>query len=89
VDEAVAVTLEYHGRFRQMAGADREVVPVPPTLAEAVSAVGGYVQERYGITPPYIMMINNRHVVGAMKHEGARPLKESDVFRLLPVISGG
>jgi molybdopterin converting factor small subunit len=89
VDEVVSVTLEFHGRFRQMAGADRESVPVPPALAEAVSAVGSYVRERYGITPPYIMMVNNRHVVGAMKQEGARPLTESDVFRLLPVISGG
>jgi len=89
VENEIAVTIEYHGRFRELAGLKQEIVTVSPGLSTAHTQVCAHVKERYGIEPPYILMVRNLNIIGALKADANKPLTNEDVFKFIPIISGG
>jgi molybdopterin converting factor small subunit len=89
VQEEVAVTIEYYGRFRELVGSKQEIIHVSPVLATAHTQVCAHVKEHHGIMPPYILMVRNLNIIGALKVNSNQSLTDEDVFKFLPTISGG
>ncbi len=46
-----------------------------------------YLKDSYGIVPPFNLLINGMHMIGAMK-KGVI-LKNGDDIKLIPFLSGG
>lgn len=82
----VNVKIAYFGRFRDKAGLEEEL-SVDEDIANAWGFILKHLKNSYGFTPPFIMMVNNMHINGALK-ENIR-LKDGDSFKLIPFLSGG
>lgn len=83
------VKIEYHGRYRNLTGVESEMIELPLLLPQAYENLRNYVRDKYAINPPYIMMINNMNIIGALKKDRNYLLKEEDIFKIIPFISGG
>lgn len=83
----VMIKIRYYGRYADRAGLAEEQLDVDPDVGNACQAVAGHLARKYGIEPPYNLLINDKHMIGAMK-AGLR-LKDGDVFHVLPFMSGG
>ena len=84
---SVKIKLEYYGRYAAKAGLKNEEVSVSENIAATYEHLVKYLKEKYGFEPPFVLMLNNMHIIGAVK-ENIR-LKDGDVFKLLPFMSGG
>lgn len=85
----VTVQIQYLGNFRDRAGKGEESLIVPANLPEAYQVILDHAKEKYGITPPFNLLLGKMHIVGALKKQAEIQLEEGMVFKLLPFISGG
>lgn len=86
---SVLIQIEYYADYIRQTNRKTEELLVSSTLSEAYQQILKHISEKHGIHPPFIMMMDNRHIAGVLKHHGAEPLKERTVFKILPFISGG
>lgn len=89
MQEFLKVKIEYHGRYTNLTGVKSEMVGLPLLLPQAYDNLRNYVRDKYDISPPYIMMINNKNIIGALKKDCNYILKKEDVFKIISFISGG
>lgn len=82
------VKITYHGRYTSLTGVESEMLELPLLLSQSYENLRGYLRDKYAINPPYIMMINNMNIIGALKKD-KYILKEEDVIKIIPFISGG
>jgi len=88
--------VKFFAQLRDLAGCAEDDAPAAATVGELIFALG----ERYGrkfrdklltaegeLGPEIVVMVNDRHVV----HLGGMdaPLKDGDVVRMLPLVTGG
>ncbi len=83
----VTIKIKYMGRYAKKTGVRIEELKVNENIEEAYQYLVKYFKEKYDFDPPYILMVNNMHIIGAIKNN--IPLKNGDVFKLLSFISGG
>lgn len=85
----VEVMLKYGGHFAVQTGCAQEPLEVDEQVEAACGQVQRFVQQRYQICPPYILLVGNQHMIGACKKRKDQPLQRGEVFQLLPFVSGG
>lgn len=83
------VKIEYFGHFIDLAGKASELFETSSDLRQAYTELLDYLKKSYAIGPPFILMIGNQHILGALKKRGDLPLGPDEVFRLIPFMSGG
>ncbi len=84
----VTVKMEYYAWYSTKTGLKSEEISVSPDVELAYESIVTYLEETYGITTPFILMLGNTHIIRALKQKTV--LKDGDVFKLVPtVISGG
>lgn len=83
---AVKVTIQYIG-YASRTGCKTEVLSISENIDEAYPFLVQYLNEKYQIQPPFLLMMDSYHIIGAVKRH--LPVKEGSVFKVLPFISGG
>jgi len=83
----VTVSIFYLGKYRQITGKAEEEIEVPEMIKQAFERIIDHLKTMYGITPPFNLMVNGSHVIGAIKK--GMVLKDKDIFNLIPFITGG
>lgn len=83
----VSVIIRYYGRFAERTGRAEEPLEVDSEIAKAYQAVAAHLAANYKIQPPYNIIINEKHLMGAIKLKML--LQDGDVFHVLPFMSGG
>lgn len=83
----VSVKIYYNGKYMAKAGVQSEEIKVDCNINHAYKAIMEYLQQEYGIEPPFLLMVRGMHVMGAIKKE--IQLCEGDAFHVLPFLSGG
>ncbi len=89
MQKSIKVKIEYHGRYKNSTGVESEIIELPHLLPQAYENLRNNLLDKYAISPPYIMMINNKNIIGALKKDSNYILKEEDFFKIIPFISGG
>lgn len=83
----VTIKVEYHGVYAHKTGNQTEVLLVNEDIKEAYRYIIEYLKEKHGLEPPFILMVGNMHIIGAVKK--GTLLKDGDTFKLFPFMSGG
>lgn len=83
----VDIVIRYNGKYRAKAGVQSEELAVSENVEEAYRFIMDHLQQNHGIEPPFLLMVRNMHVIGAVK-KNIR-LTNGDVFQVLPFMSGG
>ena len=83
------VRIEYNGHYASKAGKLAEMIETSSDLVQAYHEIVQYFLDAYAITPPFILMLGNKHIEGAIRQRKEVPLNSDDVFKLIPFLSGG
>ena len=84
---SVKVKLIYIGIYQQKTGRKEETLNVEKNMDSANAAITEYLKDTYGIVPPFNLLVNGMHVIGAIKR--GIVLKDADEIKLVPFLSGG
>lgn len=85
----VEIVIEYFGWYAEKAGKNSETLRVSSRLSEAYDTITGHVMQTYGMNPPYIMLLGNKHIQHVLKRQSNLVLNGNEVFKILPFLSGG
>ncbi|MDO4270146.1 MAG: hypothetical protein Q4C72_04380 [Eubacteriales bacterium] len=85
----VEVTIKYGGHYASLTGCPQESIAVDDHVTAACEQVQRHVRQRYQICPPYILLVGNQHMIGACKKRQNQPIRQGEIFQLLPFVSGG
>lgn len=89
ISEKTTVKIEYLGHFMDLTGQSCDTIETSTNLRQAYHEVLSYLHRQYGIEPPMIMLLGDKHITGAIKQRGDEPLHPQDVFKVIPFMSGG
>lgn len=89
VKDWVEVGIEYYGHFNKLAGKKFEKVKIAPRLKDGINDISRYLEENYSINQGFILMINNNSIIRLLKRNENVILLEKDVFKVIPILSGG
>ena len=81
------IELIYFGIYQRKTGKHQESLLVDEDIETTVEFIKAYLNDMYGLKPPFSLLINGMHMVGAIK-KGIR-LKGGDELKLIPFLSGG
>ena len=83
----VKVNIKYLSKYKQLANKNEEELHVDEDMEKTYQTIVGYLNEKYEIKVPYILMINAMHINDAL----AKKVKivNGDVFTIFPFMSGG
>ena len=84
---SISIRLVYIGLYKKKTGKKEEILVVDEDIKAANAFVMTYLNEVYGLEPPFNLMVNGTHMAGAVK-KGIR-LKDEDELKLIPFLSGG
>ena len=82
------VYIDLYGMLKGTTGKKRCVLAVSSVLKEAVNDVTGYL-DSLNIASTYILYINNTFVKSALEQNADCQISEGDVFKVIPIVSGG
>jgi molybdopterin converting factor small subunit len=83
----IKVKIVYLGKYERRACKKEESILVEADMESAAIQIKSFLLDKYGFKPPYSILINQQHLISAVKNKD--PLKEGDSFRLIPLLSGG
>jgi molybdopterin converting factor small subunit len=83
----VPIVIRYYGFLIDQAGRPEETLSVDSDLKTAYPELVRQLSRGHRIDPPYSLLVNNRHVLGAIK--AGLELKPHDVIHVYPFLSGG
>ena len=83
----VVIKISYKGSYKHIVGKDADKLEVPETMKEASESIADFLNNKYKIYPPYTLLVNGMHIIGAIKKGIILTGKEE--FSLIPVMSGG
>ncbi len=81
------IRIVYCGRMKNRTNLKSEVLDLERQPEKAERTLKAHLTMKYGIVPPYNILINNRSLTGAVKKN--IELEEGDEIRILPYMSGG
>lgn len=84
---SVRVEIKYNGKYIIKAGVRSEEISVSENIDDAYKAIMEHLKQKHAIEPPFLLMVRNMHVMGAVKKN--LQLCEGDSFNVLPFLSGG
>ena len=82
------VYIDLYGMLKGSSGKKRHVLGVSPVLKEAVKEVIGYL-DSLDISSAYILYVNDTFVKSALEQTPEGPISEGDIFKVIPIVSGG
>ena len=82
------VYIDLYGMLKGTTGKKRRVLSVSSLLKEALNDVTGYL-DSLNISSSYILYVNNTFVKSALERNPDRRVSEGDVFKVIPIVSGG
>lgn len=83
----VTIKISYMGKYKQITGKDAEELEVPETMKEASENITDFLNNKYKIIPPFTLLVNGMHIIGAIKK--GIVLKGQEEFNLIPFMSSG
>lgn len=83
----VSVIIRYYGRYAERTGLAEEPLEVDGEIEKAYHSIAAHLAANYKIQPPYNIIINEKHLMGAIKLK--MQLQDGDVFHVFPFMSGG
>jgi len=83
----IEVKIVFLGKYERRACIKEESILVEADIETAGKQIKSFLQNKYDFKPPYNILINQQHLISAVKNK--IPLKEGDSFILLPLLSGG
>lgn len=86
MNEEVLIRIEYIGFFKTTAKQTYEEISVPLNAKNALEKINRHMSDKYGIDKNFTILINNQSVSVFIKNN---ILKESAVFTVIPILSGG
>lgn len=82
------VYIDLYGMLKGSSGKKRHVLAVSPVLKEAVGDVTEYL-DSLNISSSYILYVNDTFAKSALERNPEGPILEGDVFKVIPIVSGG
>jgi hypothetical protein len=82
------VYIDLYGMLKGTTAKKRRVLAVSCVLKDAVNDVTDYL-DSLNISSAYILYLNNTFVKSALKQNPNWPISEGDVFKVIPIVSGG
>ena len=82
------IYIDLYGMLRGSTGKRRHDLSVASVLQEAVKDVKGYL-DTIDISSSYILYINDTFVPSLLKQHPESVISEGDVFKVIPIVSGG
>lgn len=86
--EAIEVKIIVYGHLKKVCGFESKTLFTPTDCGDAFRFVLSWLQENYGVEPNSVYLIFNDKGANYKTYAGQR-IKSGDVFKLMPVISGG
>ena len=83
----IEIKLIYLGIYQRKTGKNQESLLVDEDIEIADKFIIAYLNDMYGLKPPFSLLVNGMHMVGAIK-KGVR-LQDGDELKLIPFLSGG
>jgi len=83
------VEVVFIGRYATQLNISSEYVCVHSDISQGCNDVQKHLENKYNILPPYMLLINGIHSISACRTNPDTLLKDGDVFKLIPYISGG
>jgi molybdopterin converting factor small subunit len=83
----VKIIIQYNGKYQTKTGIQSEEVIIKEDIKEACHEIQEYLLRSYRIEPPYLLMVRDMHMIGAVKKN--LKLADGDIFRVMPFLSGG
>jgi len=82
------VYIDLYGMLKGSTGKKRRALSVSSVLKEAIKDVTEYL-DTMNISSTYILYLNDTFVKSALERNPNCPISEGDVFKVIPIVSGG
>ncbi|KJS50563.1 hypothetical protein [Desulfosporosinus sp. BICA1-9] len=89
MNDLVKIRMEFYGQFVGIIGKKDMCFEVEPELEKAVGTIGRCLEMDYNIKIPYVLLLNDRLVSLIIKGGENQSINSGDVFKFVPVLSGG
>ena len=83
----IDIVVRYYGFLIDKTSASEEHLQVDSDLNTAYPELIRHLARQYRIDPPFSVLVNNKHILGAIK--AGLPLQPGDVIHVYPFMSGG
>lgn len=88
-DALIEINIQFYGHLKNKAGTEELKINVPKLLTEAVNNIYNMLKEKYGITSPILLILNESNVNALLKNEKNKTLNNGDVIKVVPLFGGG
>jgi molybdopterin converting factor small subunit len=85
----INVTIQLIGGLARFAGQESLKVTVPRNIDQAIGSIVTYLKTYYSLEGSYLILVNDQNLVLLKKQKKTHFLMETDVIKIVPIVSGG